>query len=52
MGIIKKKLNLVLKKDAYPFQKDGIYGTNIVLRGTDPNQLEAAKKKLQQMLIE
>ena len=22
MGIIKKKLNLVLKKDAYPFQKD------------------------------
>ena len=37
---------------SYPFQKDGIYGTNIVLRGTDPNQLEAAKKKLQQMLIE
>ena len=37
---------------SYPFQKDGIYGTNIVLRGTNPNQLEAAKKKLQQMLIE
>ena len=46
------KLYPELSIGSYPFQKDGIYGTNIVLRGTDPNQLEAAKKKLQQMLIE
>lgn len=46
------KLYPELSIGSYPFQKDGIYGTNIVLRGTDPNQLEEAKKKLQQILID
>ncbi len=28
---------------SYPFQKDGIYGSNIVLRGQDPDHLQAAE---------
>jgi molybdenum cofactor synthesis domain-containing protein len=27
---------------SYPFQKDGIYGANIVVRGTDPDRVAAA----------
>ncbi len=31
-----------LSVGSYPFQKDGIYGSNIVLRGTDARELDAA----------
>jgi molybdopterin-biosynthesis enzyme MoeA-like protein len=31
---------------SYPFQKDGIYGANIVVRGTDPNRVTAAIAEL------
>lgn len=31
---------------SYPFQKDGKYGANIVIRGTDAEDLTAAKEKL------
>lgn len=33
---------------SYPFQKDGKYGANIVLRGTDAVRLEAAHAKLKE----
>ncbi len=32
---------------SYPFQKDGIYGANIVMRGTDTARLDAAMAVLQ-----
>ncbi len=32
---------------SYPFQKDGRYGANIVLRGTDADLLDEAMKKLE-----
>lgn len=41
-----------LSLGSYPFQKDGVYGTNIVLRGTKPEQLKEAKQKLQNMLAQ
>ena len=41
-----------LSLGSYPFQKDGVYGTNIVLRGTQPEQLKEAKQKLQNMLAQ
>lgn len=31
---------------SYPFQQDGIYGTNIVVRGTDGSQIDAAMTRL------
>lgn len=31
---------------SYPFQKDGVYGTNLVVRGTDGAQVEAAMVRL------
>ncbi len=31
---------------SYPFQRDGRYGANVVIRGTDPDVLEAARRKL------
>lgn len=31
---------------SYPFQKDGIYGANIVIRGTNADALQAAKAQL------
>lgn len=34
---------------SYPFQQDGIYGTNIVLRGTDSKMLTDAKRKLKEI---
>ncbi len=35
-----------LQIGSYPFQQDGRYGTNIVLRGTDPERLNAALAEL------
>ncbi len=35
---------------SYPFQKDGVYGTNIVVRGTDPDLIAAAIKDLQSLV--
>ncbi|RRH78421.1 competence/damage-inducible protein A [Falsigemmobacter faecalis] len=35
-----------LSLGSYPFQRNGAYGTSLVIRGTDPVQLEAAMKKL------
>ena len=32
---------------SYPFQKDGIYGANIVVRGSDPATLDAAMQTLE-----
>lgn len=32
---------------SYPFQKDGVYGANIVIRGTDPAQVARAISTLQ-----
>jgi molybdenum cofactor synthesis domain-containing protein len=31
---------------SYPFQKNGLYGSNIVIRGSDPEKLESAFKAL------
>ncbi|WP_394154719.1 competence/damage-inducible protein A [Loktanella salsilacus] len=36
-----------LSLGSYPFQKDGIYGTNIVIRGTDQARVAAAMAQLQ-----
>ncbi len=36
-----------LRFGSYPFQQDGIYGTNIVVRGSDPSAVEAATSVLQ-----
>lgn len=35
-----------LSVGSYPFQKDGVYGSNIVVRGTDAAQLDAAMTTL------
>ncbi|MBP0485099.1 competence/damage-inducible protein A [Sagittula salina] len=35
-----------LQFGSYPFQKDGIYGTNIVVRGTEAARLDAAMTRL------
>jgi len=35
-----------LSVGSYPFQKDGIYGSNIVVRGSDPQELDAAMEEL------
>ena len=31
---------------SYPFQQDGLYGTNIVVRGTDPAEIKQAIEKI------
>lgn len=31
---------------SYPFVRDGIYGTNVVIRGTDGTQIDAAMARL------
>jgi len=31
---------------SYPFQENGAYGSNIVIRGTDAGQIDAAMSKL------
>ena len=36
-----------LNLGSYPFQKDGVYGTNIVIRGTDAQRVQAAMAQLQ-----
>lgn len=35
-----------LQFGSYPFQKDGVYGTNLVVRGTDAGRLDAAMTRL------
>ena len=35
---------------SYPFQKNGNYGTNIVLRGTDEHRISQAKQQLSKLL--
>lgn len=35
-----------LSMGSYPFQRNGAHGTSLVIRGTDPAQLEAAMKRL------
>ena len=35
-----------LSVGSYPFQKDGIYGANLVVRGKDALQLDAAMAEL------
>lgn len=36
-----------LSVGSYPFQKDGIYGSNIVVRGSDPERLDMAMANLE-----
>jgi molybdenum cofactor synthesis domain-containing protein len=38
-----------LSVGSYPFQKDGIYGSNIVVRGTDAGLLDAAMNELESL---
>ncbi len=35
-----------LQMGSYPYQKDGVYGANIVIRGTDPARVSAAMTRL------
>ncbi|KMK65343.1 molybdopterin-binding protein [Puniceibacterium sp. IMCC21224] len=35
-----------LQMGSYPFQENGVYGANVVIRGTDPAQVHAAIAKL------
>jgi molybdopterin-biosynthesis enzyme MoeA-like protein len=37
---------------SYPFQKDGKFGANIVIRGTDGAQLKAATQALQTLFAD
>lgn len=39
----------MLSFGSYPFQKDGIYGANLVVRGTDHDQVQDASAQLTQM---
>ncbi|WP_333714505.1 competence/damage-inducible protein A [Yoonia sp.] len=39
-----------LSVGSYPFQKDGIYGSNIVVRGMDAGELDAAMTELERLL--
>ena len=41
-----------LSMGSYPFQKDGKFGSNIVIRGTDGEMVEAAKAKLKAVFPE
>mgnify|MGYP000953522361 CR=1 FL=1 len=36
-----------LSMGSYPFQKDGIFGAHVVIRGSDPGLVEAAMDKLE-----
>ena len=38
-----------LSMGSYPFQKNGMYGTNIVLRGTDETRISEAMKQLSEL---
>lgn len=38
-----------LSVGSYPFQKDGMYGSNLVVRGADAGRLDAAMKALEQI---
>ncbi len=37
---------------SYPFQQDGVYGCNLVIRGTDPAQLDQAMTQLSKLAEE
>ncbi len=39
----------MLSLGSYPFQKDGVYGSNIVVRGTDATQVDAAMVALHEV---
>lgn len=41
-----------LTMGSYPFQKNGVYGTNIVVRGTDPGRIGAAVTELARLFPE
>ena len=38
-----------LSMGSYPFNTNGVYGTNLVIRGTDPARIDAAMTRLAQM---
>lgn len=38
--------NEALSFGSYPFQKDGVFGANVVIRGTDPDALALTKQQL------
>lgn len=39
-----------LSMGSYPFNQNGIYGTNLVIRGTDPGRLDAAMQELARLV--
>lgn len=41
-----------LQFGSYPFQKDGVFGTNIVIRGTDAARIDAAMTRLSELFPE
>lgn len=41
-----------LTMGSYPFQKNGVYGTNIVVRGTDPGRIGTAVTELARLFPE
>ena len=40
-----------LSLGSYPFQKDGLYGTNLVVRGTEAEEVDAAIAALEAVLV-
>lgn len=39
-----------LSMGSYPFNQNGVYGTNLVIRGTDPARLDAAMQELARLV--
>jgi hypothetical protein len=38
-----------LSMGSYPFTQNGVYGTNLVIRGTDPGRVSAAMLRLTEL---
>ncbi|TDT73238.1 molybdenum cofactor synthesis domain-containing protein [Litoreibacter halocynthiae] len=49
LGIL-AEANKDVSLGSYPFQKDGVYGSNLVVRGTDPSRLKAVIGQLAKVL--
>lgn len=41
----------LLNVGSYPFQKDGVYGAHIVIRGNDETEVDAALRKLEAIFV-
>ncbi len=51
LGALAEEFN-DLQFGSYPFQKDGVFGANVVVRGTDGAQVDAAISRLSQLFAE